>query len=136
MSADEMRDDYDFSQGVKGKYLAISESKVMTDKPKLLPCPFCGSTAIASGWTRVQCYGCGAWIENSEADYLAHAAWNRRTTAKPVAAQDGPIQRVEQLIKDVTINDRYGRPLIAVLQVCAELATALYDKDAEHDPKT
>ena len=68
----------------------------MTDAPKLLPCPFCGSSHVGWHWVETYsidssyatfgCLDCGVSFAADD-DHTMHpddvAAWNRRAALKP-----------------------------------------------------
>ncbi len=93
--ADEMREEYDFSKGVRGKHanmdIRISGSRRSSaskgeEKGAPLRCPFCGDAQIekqsarsekAKGY-RILCVNCGASGPLQPSPREAFEAWNER----------------------------------------------------------
>lgn len=111
----------------------------MEQEPKLLPCPFCGSTPAMANWSygvaawRVSCGPCHFTIAH-KTESEAIAAWNRRPSAPAGDLREAKAQAVIEAAKDVLAvrgKDFERSPLPAYMErPFSVLAELLRDYDA------
>ena len=87
----------------------------MSEEQKLLPCPFCGSSAArwcpgGEPYNTIACDNdaCFALIEDHETWSEAVAAWNRRASTERTSAAERDLADALALLREARRSLRYG----------------------------
>ena len=127
----------------------MSELPSRAPQRQVSPCPFCGATwgtgltaayggQPATSW-HIHCSPCrvsGPRVEGGSTESIGIAIdlWNRRTPPSETVPTKDAFSRVIELIEAIN-SDRYGKPLMAALHLCNDLADELSKQPSAIEPR-
>lgn len=115
--------------------------RVSAPQSELLPCPFCGDSALLQGLGahNVICTNCNVLTPDFDTAAEAIAAWNRRSPASPEVTEEGLVKAILWAVHDVPLpadepNRNYERRLI--LRDAINAAIEAYQKATGGSPSS